>query len=512
VTTEEILADQDARQAIESDLATTFLVEAAAGTGKTTSLLKRMVALLREGGARADCMATMTFTRKAAAHLRERFQLALEDAFRSETDELMQSRLALALRHMDRCFIGTIHSFCARLLRERPLEAGVDPDFMELTESEDLAIRRQCWQDYTQHLFVEDSPIPQLLESLGVNLGDLETAYRKMADYPDVTPTCSSLPKPDLDQALEKVSSFLDSVKEDLPRAAPEKGWDDLQDRLRLALQLTQILDLSPYPNRVRLLEALAYEGNVTKRRWPEGWRAAEIKTAYDKLRDTVVRPALGRWREYLHPFLVDVIQPALDDLSSRRLAAGQLNYQDLLISSRDLLRDHPRVRTYFQRRFTHFFVDEFQDTDPVQAEVILYLSSHNGHERDWRKLRPRPGALFMVGDPKQSIYRFRRADIATYDRVKEMIVGGGGGILQLKTNFRSISPICTRINEVFDEILSSGLRYHGPGNGGQTKSLRKMQRRSPSGFGGRSTPVGRSSKKMGPVDPPQDGQSLPIS
>jgi len=115
------LADEPARRLIENDLATNFLVEAAAGTGKTTSLVRRMVALLREGITPPDRLATMTFTRKAAAHLREIFQLALEQTHRTETDPIKRNRLAAGLGDIDRCYIGTIHSFCARVLRERPL-------------------------------------------------------------------------------------------------------------------------------------------------------------------------------------------------------------------------------------------------------------------------------------------------------------------------------------------------------------------------------------------------------
>jgi ATP-dependent helicase/nuclease subunit A len=135
-------------------------------------------------------------------------------------------------------------------------------------------------------------------------------------------------------------------------------------------------------------------------------------------------------------------------------LATGQLNFQDLLILARDLLRHHPRVRQHLQGRFTHLLVDEFQDTDPIQAEVMLYLTSDASNGADWRQLRPRPGALFAVGDPKQSIYRFRRADIVTYDRMKEIIEHGGGRVLELTTNFRSVNKVCEWTNEVFHEIF----------------------------------------------------------
>src|SRR5215210_4205431 len=117
-------ADQEYRDRIANDLACTMLVEAAAGTGKTTCLISRMVGLLREGECKIETLAAVTFTRKAAAELRTRFQLALEEAVQQSKGKKRQ-RLLDALDHVERCFIATIHSFCARLLRERPVEAGV---------------------------------------------------------------------------------------------------------------------------------------------------------------------------------------------------------------------------------------------------------------------------------------------------------------------------------------------------------------------------------------------------
>ncbi|MHB8182897.1 MAG: UvrD-helicase domain-containing protein, partial [Candidatus Desulforudaceae bacterium] len=117
-------------------------------------------------------------------------------------------------------------------------------------------------------------------------------------------------------------------------------------------------------------------------------------------------------------------------------------------------LRDNPGMRRYLQGRFTHLLVDEFQDTDPIQAEVMLYLTGRDCDEKDWRQLVPRPGSLFVVGDPKQSIYRFRRADIDTYNLVKKLITESGGRLLHLDTNFRSQSSLAKFINPVFESAF----------------------------------------------------------
>jgi ATP-dependent helicase/nuclease subunit A len=135
-----------------------MLVEAAAGTGKTTILISRMVSLLVEGKSVVETMAAVTFTRKAATELRARFQLELERAFR-QSGGRRRARLAAALSAIDRCFIGTIHSFCGRLLRERPVEAGVDVSFEEMDETEDQLLKQTAWDRYVARLYAEGHPI-----------------------------------------------------------------------------------------------------------------------------------------------------------------------------------------------------------------------------------------------------------------------------------------------------------------------------------------------------------------
>jgi len=129
---------------------------------------------------------------------------------------------------------------------------------------------------------------------------------------------------------------------------------------------------------------------------------------------------------------------------------AGKLDFLDLLIRTRDLLVDSPSVRRYFQERFTHLFVDEFQDTDPLQAEILVLLSSDRPEVTNWREVRPKAGKLFIVGDPKQAIYRFRRADVATYEEVKQLLLAHGAELLQLTTSFRSLPSIQALINRAF--------------------------------------------------------------
>jgi ATP-dependent helicase/nuclease subunit A len=451
------LPDASPREKIERVLDRNLFVEAAAGTGKTRSLVDRMVAMVREGATTIDRLSAVTFTIKAAAQLSERFQLALEEARRQEKDPARRARLEAAIGGLDRCFIGTIHAFCARLLRERPVEAGVDPEFDELDETENLIARNEAWESYTQRLFVEESPLLSKLSMLSVPLDSLRDTYNQLADNTDVEPVRPSGNKPpNLEPARLALEKFMARAAAELPTSAPAAGWDSFQRHLREALRLWRAVEPGRPATLVDVLECLDFGAKVVQNRWPHRQRALKLAADFDLLRSEVLAPALAAWREYLYPILIDAILPAVAEFRARRLASGRLNFQDLLLFARDLLRDHTEARRDFQSRFTPLLVDEFQDTDPIQAEVILYLTGRDTAERRWRLLEPIPGSLFVVGDPKQSIYRFRRADIETYERVRERIVASGGEVVQLTSNFRSAESICTWINRVFPPLFPS--------------------------------------------------------
>jgi hypothetical protein len=142
------------------------------------------------------------------------------------------------------------------------------------------------------------------------------------------------------------------------------------------------------------------------------------------------------------------------EDMKSR---SGKLDFVDLLTRTRDLIKENAAVRELLQTRFTHIFVDEFQDTDPVQAEILILLSSGDPAQADWYQVRPAPGKLFVVGDPKQSIYRFRRADIILYQALCERLSAQGIAILQLSRSFRAVRPIQDVVNAAFaPEMLAN--------------------------------------------------------
>ena len=458
------LPDQVARRQITEDLELNLLVEAAAGTGKTSSMVQRMVELLRKGTCKnIRTMAAVTFTRKAAAELRSRFRIKLEECARSENGPY-RDNLEKALQNMEQCFIGTIHSFCGRLLRERPVEAGIDPTFEALDEDADMILRKEAWAEYSSRVLTEDSDwILAELDELALTLQDLEETFLRFTSYPDVTDWPVPDTKPDFkafESARKGIIDYVSHMKSLALRLPKEWGRDRLiQKYWRLPRVLSHYGSMERPSDVVAVLKDFDSTPTFTQNNWTQKGtftkeQAKAEEARWKTFRTNEVEPAMKKWREWRYGPILRVMYKAQDIYDEMRSSRRQLSYTDLLMRAAKLLRSKPHVRSYFQDRFTHLLVDEFQDTDPVQAEVILLLTTSNLDETDWRKVVPRPGALFVVGDPKQSIYRFRRADIVTYNDVKDAIQRGNsqaGHSIQLSSNFRTVDSIISWVNQVFE-------------------------------------------------------------
>jgi len=215
-----VFKDNKARRAIVDDLESCILVEAGAGSGKTYSLVQRMVALVRENSCTVDRMAAVTFTRKAAAELKGRFQVELEKTLAREADADKKGRLDRALSDLDRCFLGTIHSFCALLLRERPIEAGLDPDFEELDDLEDALLQERVWEDYLNGVRAAAPHLLDDLSKIDIDARDLKGCYRNLMAYPDVDIAREDVPAPDLASVRTRLNGLLDWADAVLPAAS----------------------------------------------------------------------------------------------------------------------------------------------------------------------------------------------------------------------------------------------------------------------------------------------------
>jgi len=463
--------DQDNRQRIANSLDENLFVEAGAGTGKTTSMVERIVSLISTGRATIDGIAAITFTDAAASELRERVRWVLEQRSRTDDqDEIQKQRCFAALQSMDRANIQTLHSFAGSLLRERPLEAGLPPDFAtsdQIKADMDFDERWQRWLDE-----IVDSPevAPDLLKalSLGLRLGDL----RGVADsfHKDYDLLTLDLPKEDAPDftATAALIEAQDEIRSLLPLA--NNGMED---------PLAQYADrVATLGERLRAAGGQGSDGLSTLSRWGRlsnsrigrqpDWEDVPdtgvngCKALKDLLKnlDDLRTEELEAARRSVLTKLVSHVRTFILDYSEDRRRSGLAEFHDLLVWARDLLRNDIAARAHFQNRFTHILVDEFQDTDPIQAEIAFFLSERvdaNGDRSqtsDWTQVDLKPGKLFVVGDPKQSIYRFRRADIASLGQVRSLI---GGDTVPLVQNFRSQQPIINWVNSVFASWMGDG-------------------------------------------------------
>ena len=452
------LPDAAARARIRDDLATSLLVEAGAGSGKTTALIDRMVALVVAGGVAVDRIAAVTFTRKAAAELQQRFQTRIETAIaeaRSRGAHDEAARLDRALRDIHRAFIGTIHAFCARLLRERPVEAGLDPGFEEVMGAEELRLRRAFWRAHLERLAGLDDPLVDELAAVGLAPSRLEGLFDALVTNPDVEFPAAPVPAPaedDVAAVRRRLDALIDRGMAMMPSEPDARGWDSLQTRLRLLAFLRRVTRWSHRSDFLDVLgeEVVGRSYSVVQKRWPDGPAAKALSQDWGALRDGAAGDVAAQWWAHRYPVALRFARRAAEAFEAERARLGRLNFQDLLMRAARLLREHDGAREELGERYSRLLVDEFQDTDPVQAEVLLLLASP-ADGRPWQEATPRPGALFVVGDPKQSIYRFRRADIAVYNLVRDRFTTFGD-VLELVANFRSLPAFGDLVDDVFGD------------------------------------------------------------
>jgi len=446
--------DQAARERIASDLGANLCVEAAAGTGKTTVLVNRVVNLLAAGSVNVDQLVVITFTEKAAAELATRVRDVLESRAREASGD-EHERLLAAARDLYRAHIETIHSFATGLLRERPVEAGIDPLFEVL---EGLAAGLEF--DAAYERFQDDllsQPRPEVERALrrGLGLAELREACEHVHAHRYLLPL--SVPAEsddDVNAAIGRFRAIADELMGLLRQHQPP-GEDRAIEIIEGIHDWVERLESRPTDERERGLlfgaPARTHQGAGNAGNW--GGDKPRIRELQEEYKEHFGL-ARGTLRSNALLGLLPHVERFVTEYAAERKRAGRADFDDLLFWARDLLRDSRPAREYFRGRFRAVLIDEFQDTDPVQAELALLLTSDEEPGEDWRALRPGSGRLTVVGDPKQSIYRFRRADIAVYDQVKTGSLQSGGE--QISTNFRSNPELLRALNSAFDEILTA--------------------------------------------------------
>lgn len=487
------LADDAARRVAIGAHDRSLLVEAGAGSGKTAVMAGRIAAMLAEGIA-PKSIAAVTFTELAASELliRVRDFLAelaagsipteLRIAVPNGLTDAHKANLTAAAAAIDEITCSTIHGFCQRLIKPYPVEADIDPGasvmdrgqgdlaFIEIVESWLRELLSGANGGIVAEMVLQD-PVETvtLIHKIVANL-----RKRRTVSAPAVTPL-----GPDLRAFVDAPEAFADFIRN---APAVEDETATFATRFEeMAKALDDAVTAETPAGLVRLLTSEPHSDLCTKAgtflafkkkgKWVDAAKREGLAKADGERLNTQAeghyKASCNAWDRMLQNVasrvLSDVItqvQPVLNRFREYKRSAALLDFDDLIFAARDLLRDHDKVRRALAARFSHVLVDEFQDTDPLQTEIFWRLCgdpSADDASEDWTAFKIRPGALFLVGDPKQAIYRFRGADVSAYVRARSAVLAQDpDSVLSISTNFRSCAPILTYVNERFEALLSS--------------------------------------------------------
>ena len=455
--------DQEQRREAVTWTRGPVLVEAGAGTGKTTLLVERILHLIRSEGARLDEIAAITFTRKATAELKDRIRGEILSALERGEDEAAGARLQDALENLESARISTIHGFALRILREFSVEAGLRPGLGDVDEIEYEARRDAAWRDWLAGVLDgDDARLRDFLE-LGFSTTDLERIRDALLGLPELREHFPRARGVSLDEIHVSIEEAFDAWAEvgklccsdEADKAFQEidivRGWLEGLS----GLSQTELLRELWSPG-FKLNKRVGSAANWGDSKEEGGENLKHFRGEYDRfLQESVALIA--------HDILADLVPLVRDFAESfegEMREAGLLSYQDMLFLAAKLVRENASVRGRIRESIRHFLVDEFQDTDLLQVELIFLLAGE-GDAADWREVRLEGARLFLVGDPKQSIYRFRRADIAIYHEVREKIEAlRNGRLLHITENFRSTPGVIDFVNEAFSRVIA-----HDPEN-----------------------------------------------
>jgi CRISPR-associated exonuclease Cas4 len=477
------LVDQDARCRAMTDFSSILLMEAAAGTGKTSLMAGRVAMMLAAGHPPGD-IAAITFTELAASQLARRIRETVDTLLTGDVPAFLQAvvpeglseqqrnALVAASPRLDELTATTIHGFCQVIIRSHGVQAGLDPGarVVDATVADNLFMAElSAW--FSQQLAfgaAEGDPIVVLAEEIPLQVVDLIRALaslrRKHPDARPIPPLPAARRDIDFVQAVDDFDQWQRSIE-------PQRWLAEIASELRRLAERYQdcLAEGDDFGSLWRLCDPGA--GRLFERKGLQlktydeaarGFGAHRTDANTDEGR-TLYETVVIAWSElvgHIASTLVCSLSASLDQLlesyQARKRAAAVLDFDDLLIHVRSLIRDHEEVRQAIGQRYRFILVDEFQDTDGIQNEILFSIAATEVRPARWEESQLRPGALFLVGDPKQAIYRFRGADIEAYELCRRLIEGQDhGAVLEITANFRSLSPIIDHANACFEPVFA---------------------------------------------------------
>lgn len=445
------------------------IVTAGAGTGKTRVLVERYVALLDDH--EIDQLVAVTFTDAAAAEMRGRVRQAVMD----------RSRLAHHQQHLDRAIIGTIHSLCLQLLRENPVETGIDPGVIVLDENAaQLEILIAC-RDAIEAAAAGEGPGTQALLGLGVyqaqialprmlaRRDEVERAYAAMGgDSPDkweahIKQELDDFTEPLIDEYRLRLAEHRDFLVD----AQVPVQTDKLKPTVELVLETLGDPTTGTTQELVARLHAASTGPSPGNRGSQKAWRypTKQVRASVRFIREAYDRLAPFFWNEADAGALtvLDVLRTLFRDAVNRyeqkKKELSALDFLDLELKAIELL-GNDSVASACHARFRHILVDEAQDLNPTQYELLALLSGESATGNSGVRKPQR----FFVGDVKQSIYRFRRSDVRRLNRLKKEIESANGATVSLNTSFRAHNRLVGAINDVMTGVLGDATEdYEAP-------------------------------------------------
>ncbi|MBJ7332580.1 MAG: UvrD-helicase domain-containing protein [Solirubrobacteraceae bacterium] len=401
-----------------------LLLAANAGSGKTSVLVERFVRTVAEDGIAPESILAITFTEKAAGELRSRVR-----------ERLLERGDRESARAIERAWISTVHAFCLRLLRAHAVTAGLDPDFQILDESTARDLRTEAWRGALAAFLDEDGlGALDLTATYGPDklLEEISAAHDQLRSAGQTHPR---LPEPDLPAVPDRTPLMLAhaAATTDLADAKDNKLVLAARRALAACGEMLAVPDPVDGPSAAALAVAAFKAGNAKALQSDDCTRYLDVLKVYTAAwQDRRAAGAIALFDALLQRYATAY--------ASAKTAASALDFDDLELRARDLLRDHVAIRARYAERFARVMVDEFQDSNPLQTELFGLLTADSGE-------------LVVVGDERQSIYGFRHADVEVF-RARRAVLAPQDGVAILSANFRSDPAILEAVNVAFAPIF----------------------------------------------------------
>ncbi|MBZ0308769.1 MAG: UvrD-helicase domain-containing protein [Anaerolineae bacterium] len=452
-----------------------LIVTAGAGSGKTRVLVERYLKLLEvHADWKLTDLVAITFTEKAAREMRDRVRLTIQKRIQNASEEAQLTHWQAHESLLDSARIGTIHSLCAQILRANPAEVPVDPHFEVLDEVEASILMGDAVAQSLAELVQTNSPASRLLAYYDVYT--VTRVLKKFASLSESRKFCDAVPEnvadllarwqTEFESIVQKLIMEVRSDQElaDLLAWQPSVPWPQ-EDKLMDSWRVVHGVDVfAAQPEIVfdslnQLGSGIKLTGG-TQKNWGSKEAVQECKEVLKSIRESAQfylenwpRP-LDSYDELAADLLVlwrEAIQHTVQSYKRLKDLQGVLDFDDLEFLTHDLLIRNPHVaERYCMDEFKHVMVDEFQDTNETQRQIVYKLC---GMEQ------PIPGHLFVVGDPKQSIYAFRGADVNVFHQVRQEITLTGGEELPLSRSFRTHDRLVQGFNKLFEWVLGTTAR-----------------------------------------------------